>query len=75
MTPLSGYDGRFGLRCWRVAGRGEPTRQEASDDVEALRERAVQMVETGDYVQVELASWNFELNDWVRMESFAAPVS
>jgi len=70
MVRLSGYDGRFGLRCWWGAGRDAPPQEVCSDDLETLRTEAARLVAAGAYRLVELSAWNFELNDWVRMEIF-----
>jgi len=72
MVRLSGYDGRFGLKCWRDVGRDAPPRERWSDDLEALRAEAARLVGGGGYGLAELSAWNFELNDWVRMETFEA---
>lgn len=67
---LRGYDGRFGLKCWPGIGGDTPPHEAHSDDVTALRARAEALIAAGDYGYVELSAWNFELNDWVRMETF-----
>jgi hypothetical protein len=75
MVTLGGYDGRFGLRCWPGAvGKGAPS-VVASDDLAALRAKAESLVGAGACGRVELLAWNFELNDWVRMEWNAYPES
>jgi hypothetical protein len=70
MRTLRGYDGRLGLRCWPSTGRDTPPHEMHSDDVVALRARAEGLIAAGDYGYIELSAWNFELNDWVRMETF-----
>lgn len=69
---LEGYDGRFRLRCWPDAARNDPPYDVSSDDLAALRARAVSLVGEGAYSHIELSAWNFELNDWVRMERFGS---
>lgn len=69
VTKLGGYDGRFGLKCRRGPGGDGPTHLECSDDVASLRARAERLITAGDYGCIELLSWNFELNDWVRLET------
>ncbi len=68
---LQGYDGRFGLRCWPADAEAAPE-EIASDDEAGLRARAANMVRQGPFGRVELLAWNFELNDWIRMEVFEA---
>jgi len=70
MVELAGYEGRFGLKCWPDAGRGAPSRDLCSDDVDVLRAEAARLIAAGAYGLIELAAWNFELNDWVRIETF-----
>ena len=72
MARLAGYEGKFGLKGWQDAGRGSSPHERCSDDIEALRAEAARLVEAGEYGVVELAAWNFELNDWVRLETFEA---
>jgi len=35
-----------------------------------LRARAERLIGQGAYGHIELLAWNFELNDWVRIETF-----
>jgi|GEM_PF-3571673 len=71
MARLLGYGGRFGLRCWRDrCGAGPPHLEEASDDEAALREVAKRLLGAGAYHCIVLSAWNFELNDWIRLETF-----
>ncbi len=72
MATIKGYDGRFGLRCWRDTRRTDFSHEVASHDDEALRTMAATLVRTGACRHVEFLAWSFELNDWVRLESFAA---
>jgi hypothetical protein len=72
MARLAGYDGKFRLKGRQDAGRGPSPYEQCSDDIEALRAEAARLVEAGDHGVVELAAWNFELNDWVRLETFEA---
>ena len=72
MTTLAGYDGRFGLRGWGAGQRAPPLLDVSGDDVRALRDRALRLIAVGEIGYAELASWNFELNDWVRIETFGA---
>ena len=65
---LDGYDGRFGLKCWRGPGRTGGPDILASDDEAALRAEAARRIASGEYALIEVAAWNFELNDWVRLE-------
>ena len=65
---LDGYDGRFGLRCWRGPGRSGAPEIVAADDEAALRIEAARRIAAGGFAVIELAVWNFELNDWVRTE-------
>ena len=68
---LQGYNGRFGLRCWPADALGGRV-ETASDDGAGLRARAAELVRQGTFRRVELLAWNFELNDWIRMEAFEA---
>jgi hypothetical protein len=43
----------------------------SSDALPALRSRAVSLLSEGVFRHIELAAWNIELNDWVRMETLA----
>ncbi len=70
MVTISGYDGRFGLKCWPRTGGDWRPYEVCSDDVAALRARAERLIAAGDCGYIELSAWNFELNDWVRMETF-----
>lgn len=70
MEPLKGYDAPFALRCWRGAGADGAAEEIAGHDARALTARAEALVADGAYGYVELAAWNFELNDWVRMAAF-----
>jgi hypothetical protein len=70
MSRLGGYDGRFALRCWPHATTGGPPIDELSDDPEVLRVRGRALAAERAFGRLELAWWNFELNDWVRMETF-----
>ncbi len=72
VTALKGYDGRFGLKCWPDATLTGAPHEVRSDDEAALRAQAATLVDAGRFGVVELVAWNFELNDWVRMETFAA---
>ena len=65
MTP---GDGQFRMRCWPDATRGTAPREVSSDDLPSLRASAVSLLSEGDHGYIELAAWNIELNDWVRME-------
>ncbi|WP_397417412.1 hypothetical protein [Phenylobacterium sp.] len=38
-----------------------------------LRAQIPTFMRTGRVGYVELAAWNFELNDWVRLDAFEAP--
>jgi hypothetical protein len=71
MTGLPGYEGRFGVRWWRE--RELPPAEEAlSDDPAALGALAARRIAHDGFVYAELSVWNFELNDWVRLETFGA---
>ncbi len=70
MVTISGYGGRFGLKGWPRAGGNVPPHEACSDDITALRARAEHLIAAGDFGYIELSAWNFELNDWVRMETF-----
>jgi hypothetical protein len=69
MVTLSGYDGRFGLRCWPGAGGGGDPIVVASDDLASLKAEAERLLGAAACERVEMLAWNFELNDWVRMEA------
>ena len=69
MTPAG--DGRFRMRCWPDAARDTAPREVSSDDLPSLRARAVDLLAEGAYGYIELAVWNIELSDWVRMEKLA----
>ncbi|MES2723156.1 MAG: hypothetical protein V4656_08385 [Pseudomonadota bacterium] len=71
MEPLKGYDAPFALRCWRGAMANGPSEEIPGHDAASLNARAEALVSDGAYGYVELAAWNFELNDWVRMAAFA----
>jgi len=72
MARLAGYEGKFGLKGWRDARREAHPHEICSDDLVALRAEAARLVAAGDYRHVDLSAWNFELNDWVRLETFRA---
>jgi len=65
---LDGYDGRFGLRCWRGQDRSAVPEIVAADNEADLRAEADRRLAAGWPGRIELAVWNFELNDWVRTE-------
>ena len=70
-TPI-GSKGQFRMRCWPDAKRETAPDETASDTLPALRARAVSLLREGAYRYIELAVWNIELNDWVRMETLEA---
>ena len=72
MGPLKGYDAAFALRCWRGTARVGAVEEFPSHDPTALWTQAEALIAEGAYGYIELAAWNFELNDWVRMEAFRA---
>jgi hypothetical protein len=57
------------MRCWPDATRGTAPYEASSEALPALRASAVSLVSGGAYGHIELAVWNVELNDWVRMET------
>jgi len=67
-TPI-GYEGQFRMRCWPDARREAAPDEAASEALPPLRARAVRLLGEGTYRCIELAVWNIELNDWVRMET------
>ncbi len=68
MGAFGGYDGKYGLTCRRADGaQGQDL---VSDDEAALRARARGLMAGGEYARIDLRVWNFELNDWVRIETF-----
>jgi hypothetical protein len=71
-SDLDGYDEPFRLRCWPTAA-GKASHQLSSRDPAELKSEALRLVSGGACSRVELLGWNFELNDWVRMEMFEAP--
>ena len=71
MAALAGYDGKYGLKGWPADDDGPP-RECSSDDLAALKARAGRLIAEGVFACVELSAWNFELNDWVRLETFGA---
>jgi len=70
MEPLKGYDAAFALRCWRGTAPAGEAEEIAGSDPSVLRARAEALVADRAWGYIELAAWNFELNDWVRMEAF-----
>ena len=70
-VDLDGYDAPFRLKCWPLAV-GEASHDASGVDAAALRARAIDLVGAGACGRIELLGWNFELNDWVRMELFGA---
>ena len=70
MEPLKGYDAAFALRCWRGTTPAGEAVEIAGSDPAALRAQAEALMADRAWGYVELAAWNFELNDWVRMEAF-----
>ncbi len=73
MAALAGYDGQFGLKGWSEGSVGPPL-ELSSADLKALRARAERLIAEGAFGYVELSAWNFELNDWVRLESYGARI-
>ena len=73
MAALAGYDGQFGLKAWSASGAGQPL-ELSSGDLTALRSRAKRLIAEGAFGYVELSAWNFELNDWVRLERYGARI-
>jgi hypothetical protein len=72
MEPLKGYDAAYALRGWRDAGKPAAPEEITAHDPEALRAKVDAFMAEGRHAYVELAAWNFELNDWVRVEAFDA---
>jgi len=72
MVPLKGYDAAYALRGWSDAGKPGAARELSGHDPEVLRQAVDAFMAAGRDSYVELAAWNFELNDWVRMEAFGA---
>jgi hypothetical protein len=70
MLP-AGYDGQFRMRCWPDAARRTAPDEMSSAEARLLRAKAVSLLRDGAYGHIELAVWNIELNDWVRMETLA----
>jgi len=65
-----GCEGQFRMRAWP---RRETTPFEVSSgELATLRATAVRLLGEGEYGRIELAAWNLELNDWVRMETLEA---
>ena len=70
MTP-PGYEGQFRMRCWPDAGREAAAHETSSAELPSLRAKALGLLRSGAYGHIELAVWNIELNDWIRMETLA----
>ena len=70
MAPLPGYDGRFALRCWPDARRTGQPEEIVSDDLDGLKSQATALLNDSAFRLIDLAVWNFELNDWLVLESF-----
>ena len=73
MPPNSaGCDGRFRMRCWPDARRETAPYEVFSGELSALRAKAVSLLGEGAHGCIELAVWNIELSDWVRIERLEA---
>ena len=59
------------MRCWLDAGRRMAPHETSSAEAPPLRAKALSLIRAGAYRRIELAVWNIELNDWVRMETLA----
>jgi hypothetical protein len=70
MTP-PGYEGRFRMRCWPDAARETAACEMSSAELPPLRAKALCLLRDGAYGRIELAVWNIELSDWVRMETLS----
>ncbi len=70
MLP-AGCEGQFRMRCWLDAGRQTAAHETSSAELPPLRAKALSFLRAGAYGHIELAVWNIELNDWVRMETLA----
>ena len=73
MERLDGYDGRFVLRCWPKAPGADAPVDEIGGDLDDLKARAAPRIASGAFSRVDLLAWNFELNDWVRVDAYLAP--
>jgi hypothetical protein len=73
IEPLKGYDAAFALRGWRDATKAGAPDELAGHDLAMLRTQIPTFMTAGRVGYVELAAWNFELNDWVRLDAFEAP--
>ena len=58
------------MRAWPACDRAP--HEASSGELATLRAMAVRLLGEGSYRRVELAAWNLELNDWVRMETLEA---
>jgi hypothetical protein len=70
MVFLDGYDGRYALRCWPGGEGMGPKIEAATDDLAQLAPSALAIARDGRYARIEPVAWSFELNDWVRLETF-----
>ena len=75
IAPLKGYDAAFALRGWPDATKTGAPSELAGHDPAPLKGKVWLFMNIGRHGYVELAAWNFELNDWVKMEAFAASLS
>jgi hypothetical protein len=75
MVIPAGCDGQFRMRCWADAARATAPYEVSFGEAPALRAMAVSLLREGAYGCIELAVWNIELNDWVRMETLSAPAA
>lgn len=73
IEALKGYDAAFALRGWRDATKAGAPDELAGHDPATLRAQIPTFMTEGRIGYVELAAWNFELNDWVRLDAFEAP--
>jgi hypothetical protein len=55
------------MRAW--PGRETAPVEVSSCDLATLRATAVKLLGEGACGRIDLAAWNIELNDWVRMET------
>ena len=69
MVTPPGCDGQFRMRCWPDAAREAAPHAMSAAALPGLRATALDLLAQGAYHAIELAVWNTELNDWVRMET------
>jgi hypothetical protein len=68
-TPW-GHGPQYALACWPDARGLGQSHEVASPDKATLQREAERLLASGAYRLIDLAYWSYEVNDWIRMETF-----